>query len=165
MKKIFLALFLVCSITSLSAQDTDLTTFILVRHAEKSNDDPRNPNLSEVGKERAQALKELLANTGVTAIYSTPYKRTQQTAQPLATNLGLEIQNYNPSSMDFLAGIWKEHKGGTILISGHSNTTPFVANHLLGNKTFEMLDEKEYDKVFIVTGTASGKTKVTVLTY
>jgi len=165
MKKLFFALFLICSVTSLSAQDSDLTTFILVRHAEKGNDDPRNPNLSEIGKARAESLKTMLMNAGVTAVYSTPYKRTQQTAEPLASAMGLEVQSYNPRSMDFLADIWKNHKGGTILITGHSNTTPFVANSLIGKDTFEMLDEKEYDKIFVVTGTASGKAKVTVLSY
>ena len=148
MKRFLIALFIIMSIQGLSAQKTELTTFILVRHAEKAKDNPRDSNLSEIGMKRAESLKSLLANAGITAIYSTPYKRTQQTVAPIAEFLSLEIKSYNPRSMYFLADIFSKHNGGTILISGHSNTTPTAVNTLLGKEKFEWLEENEYDKVF-----------------
>src|SRR4029453_9075189 len=69
-----------------------VTTIILVRHAEK-NIEPNNPNpnLSPAGQARAQELVRVLGNAGITAIYATQFVRTQQTAQPLATHLGLPV--------------------------------------------------------------------------
>ena len=48
MKRIALILFISALAINVNAQ-TDVTTFILVRHAEKSKDDPRDPSLSEEG--------------------------------------------------------------------------------------------------------------------
>lgn len=142
-----------------------LTTFILIRHAEKGNDDPRNPSLNEAGMARAQNLVALLKHMEINALYSTPYKRTQQTIQPLADKYALSIQEYNPRSMDFLKEAWAQNKGKTIVIAGHSNTTPKVANYLLGETKFADLNESEYDKVFIVTINEIGKGTVSVLSY
>jgi 2,3-bisphosphoglycerate-dependent phosphoglycerate mutase len=146
-------------------EESTLTTFILIRHAEKGTDDPRNPSLSEEGIARAQNLVALLKHVDVNVLYSTPYKRTQQTIQPLADKYTLSIQEYNPSSMDFLNEAWAQNKGKTIVISGHSNTTPMVANYLLGEEKYGNLDESEYDKVFVVTINEIGKGNVTVLSY
>lgn len=143
----------------------DLTTFILVRHAEKSNDDPRDPSLSAEGETRAQKLAEVLAEQDLAAIYSTPFKRTRTTAEPLAQAKGLTVNVYDFRSQTYLQDMLKKHKGSTILISGHSNTTPMVANILLGSEKFKQLDEKEYGMIFIVTVSEIGKGTVTVLKY
>src|SRR5258705_11063521 len=60
------------------------TTIIVVRHAEKSTDDPRDPSLTVAGQQGALALSAVLKDAGVTAIYTTHYKRNRQTAEPLA---------------------------------------------------------------------------------
>ena len=65
------------------------TQYFLVRHAEKGQDDPKDPSLTAFGEARAQLLADELSKAGITAIYSTGYKRTQQTAQPLADRLGV----------------------------------------------------------------------------
>ena len=57
------------------------TTFLIVRHAERA-DASANTNLSQPGVERAAALAEVAREAGVTAVYSTDYCRTAQTAQP-----------------------------------------------------------------------------------
>src|SRR5687768_534547 len=67
------------------------TTVVVVRHAEKSTDDPQDPSLSATGQERARLLTSVLKNAGVTSIYTTQYKRTRQTAEPLAQQLGIAI--------------------------------------------------------------------------
>lgn len=165
MKKIFLLLVLGFITLSSAVAQESLTTFILVRHAEKGTNDPRNPDLSEVGKARAEKLKTVLAATEIAAIYSTPYKRTEQTVAPIAEQLGLNVQGYSPSNMDLVVDVLKAHKGKTVLVSGHSNTTPVVANYLLGAEKFEWLKEDEYDKIFIVTISDIGKGTVNVLSY
>ena len=64
--------------------ETKTVTVFLVRHAEKSKDDPRDPSLSAAGQQRARRLAELLAQEKITHLFSTPLKRTQETLAPLA---------------------------------------------------------------------------------
>ena len=60
-------------------------TVFVVRHAEKQSEsnEPGVP-LSEAGRARANRLAAYLKNAGVTAIYSTDFVRTLETAEPLA---------------------------------------------------------------------------------
>ncbi|MGH9930616.1 MAG: histidine phosphatase family protein, partial [Pyrinomonadaceae bacterium] len=68
-------------------------TVILVRHAEKQIVPPENkdPDLSPAGLARAQGLARMFGDTGITAIYATQYKRTQQTVKPLEEKLGIPV--------------------------------------------------------------------------
>lgn len=171
MKKYLLLLcFIAFGSYSLQAQthnNYEATTLIFVRHAEKANDDPRDPSLNTKGQERAQALKELLVKDyELSAIYSTPYKRTRLTAQPAAKQFGLDIQEYGFDNPASLAKTWVEqHKGEVVLILGHSNTTPYFVNMMLGEERFEQLDEDEYGKIFIVKLTKVGNGTVQVVEY
>jgi len=166
MRKLIICLMLVSGfgVSPILAQ-SDLTTFILVRHAEKGGDDPRDPNLSLEGKARAERLAVLLKDQPISAVYSTPFKRTRSTAAPVAQLHQLQVMDYDFRSPTYLAEMLKKHQGGTVFIAGHSNTTPMVANLLLGEQRFEQLDEKEYGKLFIVTVSALGKGTVTVINY
>lgn len=165
MKKLLvLVLMLGLAISPVLAQN-DLTTFILVRHAEKSDDDPRDPSLSAEGEARAKKLAEVLADQSITAVYSTPFKRTKTTAEPVAAAKGLTVESYDFRSQTYLQEMLQKHRGGTILISGHSNTTPMVANTLIGKESFQTLDESEYGMIFIVTVSEVGKGTVTVVKY
>ena len=73
---------------------------ILVRHAERADGGtpppgmkgPADPLLSAAGEARAQKLAAMLAESGVTAIYTTEFHRTQDTAKPLAAKLGVTAQ-------------------------------------------------------------------------
>ena len=104
------------------------TTIIFVRHAEKAQTPPEDPGLSPAGERRRAELTRQLVDAdvvaGIDAIYSTPYKRTVQTAQPLAEALNLPINRYDPDDNEaVLDRILKEHKGKIILVVGHSDTT------------------------------------------
>jgi broad specificity phosphatase PhoE len=64
----------------------------LVRHAEAAagwGDDP-DPALSEAGFEQAEALARSLAPLGPMPICTSPLRRCQQTAAPLAARWGIE---------------------------------------------------------------------------
>lgn len=99
----------------------DITVFLL-RHGEKSKDDPRDPSLSEAGHARAQEVARVLGTAGVTHLFSTDYKRTRQTLEPLATRLGLEIGSYDAQQpLALFEGL---PNGAVVAVSGHSNTTP-----------------------------------------
>lgn len=123
----------------------------MVRHAEKVLDGSPDPDLSAAGHARAQRLAAMLGEAGISAIYSTPYRRTQQTAAPLAQLLGIDIQTYEARDSSFLARVRALHEGEHILIVGHSNTIPALANEMTGTDTHPELDEAEYDKIFMAT--------------
>src|SRR5947209_13815084 len=71
----------------------EFPTVVLVRHADTASL-PDRP-LSAAGLKRAQDLATALRNAGVTAIITTQLRRTRETAQPLATALGLVPQGVN----------------------------------------------------------------------
>lgn len=134
------------------AQKEEITKIFLVRHAEKEKDGGKDPKLTYVGQQRAAALVDILQKVDIAAVYSTNYKRTRNTAKPLASAKKLKIQLYNPmDSRKFLDGVLEKHKGKTILVVGHSNTIPLLINSLLGEEKYESLDENEYSNLFMVS--------------
>lgn len=151
---------------SLAASAQTQTTIILVRHAEKGTDDPKDPELSEAGKQRAQHLAEVLKEIKVDAIYSTPYKRTRNTVAPLAGAKGISVLNYDPSKKEEIDQLLQKFAGGTIVVVGHSNTIPGLANYLTGKSDFQNFDDSDYDNLLVVTVVERGKSaKVVWLTY
>ena len=150
--------------TSAYAQQ-QITTVILVRHAEKGSDGTNDPDLSDAGKARAESLSKLLKKTKVDAVYSTPFKRTKGTAAPLALAKSLTVESYQ--KIDELDAILQKFKGGTVVLVGHSNTTPAIANYLTGHKDeFPAFDDSEYGNVIVVSVIERGKDcKVVWLSY
>jgi len=163
-KKItFIGLYLMLS-SLCSAQE--LTTFVLVRHAEKAADGTNNPPLTEQGKERSENLASLLGNQQVTALYATPFKRTQETLTPIANQTELTIQSYDPYAKgEWLATLLDKHSGGTVVIAGHSNTIPLLANALLGDDTIAQFDEKDYSNLIIIVTEKIGEGKLVRLKF
>jgi 2,3-bisphosphoglycerate-dependent phosphoglycerate mutase len=155
MRKIFLVLFVFLQL-QLSAQDQKITTFILVRHAEKASND-KDPELSDAGVERAQRLAELLKNTKITAVYSTKYKRTQNTIGPVSKAQNLSVNNYESMTAESLQKIATENPGSAVLIAGHSNTIPQIANTLLGKTEFQNFPDTEYGTILVVSVSEVGK--------
>ena len=135
------------------------TTVILVRHAEKV-DGPGDVLLTEAGKARARRLADLLSAANISAVYSTPYHRTRDTAQPLARTLGLTVIETPASGATFAQGvaerILRDHKGRTVLVVGHSNTTPDVVK-ALGASAVPAIADSEYDNLYVVNIDADGK--------
>ena len=81
-------------------------------------------------------------------------------------NKGLEIQTYewkNPKAL--LNKILVANTGGTVVISGHSNTTPILANFLLGATKFEQFDDEDYGNLLIITTSKIGAGKLVLLRY
>ena len=147
-------------------ENMELTTFILVRHAEKADDGTKDPGLTEEGVQRSENLLSLLNSTDITAIYSTNYKRTRLTVEPLADSKSLTIQTYDwkdPEAM--IQKMIADYPGGTVVISGHSNTTPVLANILLGSDLFQQFDDADYSNLLIITASETGSGKLVHLSY
>lgn len=136
---------------------TETTTVIVVRHAEKASDHPSDPSLSEAGHARAEALRDALSNAGVSAIHVTQYRRTRDTAAPLAVSMGLPLTTLPVESGDVAdhvqalqEAIMSEHAGEVVLVVGHSNTVPEIVSALSGREVPAM-SEAVYDRIYVVT--------------
>jgi broad specificity phosphatase PhoE len=126
------------------------TTVYVVRHAEAGQDGTQDPALTAAGERRAHDLRAALGEAGITAIYASPYRRTQDTAAPLAEVLGLEVRSYDPGDSGALARrIPREHAGRSVLVVGHSNTVPLVVE-ALGAVRPPDLAHAEHDPMWIV---------------
>jgi 2,3-bisphosphoglycerate-dependent phosphoglycerate mutase len=151
--------------TSAACAQSSLTTFIFVRHAEKVIDGSKDPELTAEGKERAIRLSSMLANQKVDAVYATNFKRTRLTVEPMATNHQLMVTTYESFDEAQLKELAARHKGGTIVICGHSNTTPSMINKLIGRDQLKQWEDPDYGNLVIVTVSASGDTSLTMLRY
>jgi broad specificity phosphatase PhoE len=167
MKKTSLLLILLfLSAIHLFAQNNPvITTFILVRHAEKGTEGD-DPDLKPEGYDRANRLTAILKNTTIDAVYSTRFKRTKNTVTPLAKEKSIEIQIYENLKSAELDALITKHKGGTILVGGHSNTIPQIANLLLGKEAFKNFADTDYGNLLIISVVDKGTTaKVTWINY
>ena len=154
MRKLLCFVFLALCAPALLAQ-AEPTTVIVVRHAEKAQTPAGNPPLTAEGSLRADQLADALRDAGVTAIYSTPYARTQQTAAPLARSLGITvtetpIPNRNVAAYATDIAARAKRDGGVIVVVGHSNTGGAVIKALGGPDIGEIADER-YDDLFVLT--------------
>ncbi len=156
--------FIAISFEALS--QSKVTTYILLRHAEKGDDGTKDPDLSDAGKLRAEALVKALAKQKVDAVYATPYKRTRNTVTPLAVAKGLSVQDYDATRFPELLAATEKFKGGTIVICGHSNTTPALLNLIIGSKDeFKTFDDTDYGNLVVVSIVEGVVPKITWLSY
>jgi len=126
---------------------TDNYSIYLVRHAEKLPDS-KNPALTDCGTTRAEQLASMFSKANITAIYSTSYQRTMQTAKPLANLLKVAIKNYNPKHLEQFSLLLTQ-KNENSLVVGHSNTTPMLVE-LLAKQKVAPLTEQDYQYLYQV---------------
>ena len=130
----------------------------VVRHAERQDDSADTP-LSAAGRARAEKLAAVLRDAGVTAIYATQWVRTHQTVAPLATALGLPVQQVHSDDIDGLVTTLRaKHAGGVVLVASHSGSAPKILAALGATETVTIAHE-EFDNLFVVVpGTATTPT-------
>lgn len=130
---------------------------IVVRHAERADGGAgtaaamtsgNDPELSEAGKARAQKLAAMLGDAGVVAIYTTQFRRTKDTAAPLAAKIGVTSEALGSGDVSALVEKIKSHKTGAVLVVGHSNTVPQIVKALGGSAV--TVGDNEYDSLFFV---------------
>ena len=127
---------------------------MLVRHAEKLGGS--DPGLTDAGRARAEALAAVLADAGVDHLVASQFRRTTDTAAPLAARLGLEVEtrpldldDAPASSVEIVRELAASRPGRTVVVVGHSNTVPAMAQALTG-VALDDLDEADYDNLFVV---------------
>ena len=138
---VFCCLLLSVFVAAASAQPT----IFIVRHAERV-DSSKDSDLSEAGRARAGALAKMLKDANITAIYVTEFKRTQQTAAPLAKALGIPVTTL--PAKDNAALITKLRTlNGNVLVVGHGDTIPGLIKEL-GISDPINIAENDFDNLF-----------------
>ena len=127
------------------------TSYYFIRHAEKDRSNPgnQNPHLTEAGKIRAKKWAELFKDVDFDAVYSTNFNRTRETAQPIAKKNNLDITIYNPRKMNYNSFL-RETKGQSVLIVGHSETTPHFVNKIIKKRKYTDIDDSNFGNYYIV---------------
>ena len=136
---------LLCSVLLVSTAAAQSTIF-LVRHAEKAGGE--DPDLTETGRARAESLATALKDAGITAIYTSEVKRTQQTAAPLSKALHLEPTMIAAKDRDALVAKLQSSSGNALVV-GHSNTIPEIIK-ALGIAAPITIADNDYDNLFVV---------------
>ena len=143
------------------------TIVILVRHAEKKivPSTNKDPDLSPAGLARAEELVRMFGGSGITAIYATQFKRTQQTVKPLADKLGIKVvQVANTKTPELVKQIRSRGAGQVIFVAGHNNSVPDVIE-ALGGPHMDIIPETEYDNLYVLTVHSDGSAKLLKMRY
>jgi broad specificity phosphatase PhoE len=141
------------------------TLVVVVRHAEKAADDPKDPTLSLLGEQRAEALATALRGFGLDAAYASQFRRTQLTAAPAARRAGVEVRVVPATAAteaDAAAlseRILATHTGESVLVVAHSNTAPAIVAALSGQPAAAM-GEDEFDRFSLISIGADGRRRV-----
>ena len=140
--------------TGFSAAQSSSKIIVLVRHAEKmastEMDKTGDVDLSAEGRQRAERLAKAIKKYKPHEIFATDYKRTKQTAEPIAKLRGKEIQTYDPQKQADLIPKILSSTTDHFLIVGHSNTIPALANLLMKKEIFKNLLDSEYGVFWVI---------------
>ena len=145
------------------------TTVYLVRHAEKEigrHDDP-DPAISAVGQQRAKALATRLASAGIKAIVVTQFRRTEETAAPIASAIGVTpeiVSAGRKGDADSAVAAVMRHRGEKVLIVGHSKTLAGIIEALGGPKLADLC-ENQYSTLYVMNLPPAGKPKLVTQHY
>lgn len=130
---------------------TDLTLYF-VRHAEKQVlAGERDPELTPQGVQRTEALADKMSSIKLSAVFSTDYRRTRNTARPTAQRQNLDIQLYDAGkSSEFVTTLLQQAPTGHYLIVGHSNTLPAMLRAAGVKELATEFDESLYGELYVV---------------
>jgi broad specificity phosphatase PhoE len=133
----------------------------VVRHAERADagmEAQPDPALSIVGEARAQRLAAMLADAGVKDIFATEFKRTQDTAAPLAMKIGVAVEQVGSKDTALLIAKIKSHSNAVVVVVGHSNTMPAILKALAGVDV--AIADNEYDNLFVIVPATGTMTRI-----
>ena len=118
---------------------------VLVRHAEREAAGT-DPNLTAAGRSRADVLAGMLEDAGVAAIFTSRFRRTQQTAAPLASRLHLTPVQLPDDSAAAAAQV--RAAGDVVLVVGHSDSVPELIAELGGPAI--AIDDHEFNRLLVL---------------
>jgi broad specificity phosphatase PhoE len=156
---------ILAAVVLLSAQSSARAqeAIYLVRHAERA-DQSDDPPLSTEGVGRSFRLRDMLKDAGITRIFTSEFRRTIDTAAPLASAIHVSPQRV-PAEGDALAAkITASNARDRILVVGHSNTLPALLHALHVEPPITIADDA-YDNLFIVVFRQAGRPVLLRLKY
>jgi phosphohistidine phosphatase SixA len=132
MIRAFLLAALAALTACVSADRPPPPVFYVMRHLDTPEGE-RDPDLNAQGQRRAALLAQWFIRERPAAIYVSDFRRTRQTAAPLAARLGLTPIVYDPADMP---GLIRRVRAGPLpaLVVGHSNTVPEIVAQLGGTR-------------------------------
>src|SRR6266481_2523228 len=147
MKALALFLLVFVSVSIASAQPV----VVIVRHAEKATNGGNDPDLSSAGRARAETLARILKDSGITTIFITEFKRTQETAAPTATSI--HVTPTVLAAKDTATLVGKLHQlNGNALVVGHGDTIPNIVKALGINSPINIPDADYSELLIVVPG-------------
>ena len=134
-----LALLALATACATSPAETPSTRYFVMRHLHPPAGE-RDPDLTAEGRRQAELLAGWFGEQRPATIYVSHFKRTRQTAAPLAARLGLTPIVYDPANTpDLVARLRAER--GPVLVVGHSNTVPDIIEQLGGTRPPPLVHE------------------------
>lgn len=159
MKLLTALLFVFVSLAFTTAR-SEPSLVIVVRHAERASEPKGDPSLSGEGVQRAQLLADTLADAKPTAIITTQFRRTQETALPTAKKFGIEPQviaarrdEHQAHIQEIVAAV--RQRSGVVLVIGHSNTVAEIVAGLSAAKPMPIC-ETSFSNIFVVNPQPAG---------
>ncbi len=141
------------------------STIFVTRHADRFGTEP-DPDITEAGEEQAERLGRLLADANLTQIFTTEFRRTQQTAAPAARLAHVQPVIVKQEQFDELIRLIRSalRPGESILVVGHRSTAPRIVKALTG-KDVPPLQATDYGRLIAITLFPDGKSSVVTLRY
>jgi len=165
----WLLFFGVVALAVLAYRAATTTTVVVVRHAEKVDATINDPPLAAAGERRAERLAQIFGEVKgpgrLDAIYVSDTRRAQQTAAALASRLGIRPTVLPALDVEgVVRRVLREHRGGRVIVVGHSNTVPEIVHDLSG-ASIPSIDEDEYDDLYVVTVPTVGRPSLLSMKY
>jgi broad specificity phosphatase PhoE len=120
----------------------------LVRHADRASS-ADDSLLSPAGEQRAECLARTLADAGITKVFATDVRRTQQTAQPVSREFHIETTIIAKSRTAELVSEIKQSDSKPVLVVAHADTLPAIVEQL-GAGTIPKFADREYDRLLVI---------------
>lgn len=120
----------------------------MVRHADVTPGGGSDPSLNPAGQARAAALAHAVRSAGVSTIFVTSLQRSQQTAEPTATALGLALTTEDDVPT-VIASINALPSSRVVLVVGHTDTIPTIASGF--GVTVPPIPSTEFDNFYVVS--------------
>ncbi len=145
----------------------------VLRHADRSP--PPSDGLSPAGVARARFLARMLSESGVSMAYCSDALRTQETLVPLKEALGdaaLTIEKVSaaePGGPDahveaIVAALKQLPDSAIAIVVSHSNTIGSIIKGL-GGSSISPIADNEFDKLFVLFGSANAPKTLLRLRY
>lgn len=110
-----------CVIFFTSCEDKTQKIF-LFRHAEKiQTDSTDNPELTVEGDRQAIKIADILKNEGITALYTTKYKRNLATVQPLINETKAKVYYYEWDNWSAVLDSINKRNDIGVAVCGHGD--------------------------------------------